>query len=131
MEREKIIDMDVFKCSLHIIVTEDANDSVDSRGLRAYVGERPGVDMMKNCDGFVFQKEQSDYCVVLSPNIGLGVIAHESVHAVGRIFRDRGVIADYDNDEVFAYCVGWLSDIIAKEVEESCNSFCHEDGKEG
>jgi hypothetical protein len=131
MEKERLIRLDVFKCNLRIIVTEDANDSIDSRDLRIYINDPPGADVMKGCDGFVFEEGQSDYYVILRPDVGFEVIAHESVHVIGRVFRGRGAKADYDNDELFAYHVGWIAGIIAGEVEEASNSFKDENNKEG
>jgi hypothetical protein len=131
MEKEKIIKSDVFKCDLHIIVTEDANDSIDSRNLRIYADFAPGEDVMKDTDGFVFRSEISDYYVILPPNVGFDTIAHESVHIIGRVFRDRDARADYNNDELFAYHVGWIAGIIAEEVEEAYNAFSDEDKSKG
>jgi hypothetical protein len=131
METEKKIRLDVFLCNIHVVVTESPNESVDRRKLRRYAEDEPGEDFMKNCDGFVFQKERSDYYVCLSPNVGFDVIAHESVHVIGRIFRDRGVEADYHNDELFAYHVGWIAGIMAVEVEKAFNTFSHEDDTKG
>jgi hypothetical protein len=127
MEKERIIKLDVFKCDIHIVVTEDANKSIDERGLRAWVGDSPDADLMKRCDGIVFQKNKSDYYVLLSPNIGVDAMAHEAVHVVGRVFRDRMQEADYDNDEIFAYYVGWITGIIADEVGAAYALFVSED----
>lgn len=39
-------------------------------------------------------------------------IAHESVHAALEIFNDLGCNVDADNQEPFAYLVGWIADCI-------------------
>jgi hypothetical protein len=36
-----------------------------------------------------------------------------------RIFRDRGQLADYENDEVFAYFVGWIAGEIAGFIKKA------------
>jgi len=36
------------------------------------------------------------------------VIAHETVHLVNLIFKDRGVYLDLENDEPQAYLTGWV-----------------------
>lgn len=36
------------------------------------------------------------------------VIAHECLHTVNQIFKDRGIILDPDNDEPQCYLLGWL-----------------------
>jgi hypothetical protein len=85
------------------------NKCVDDKRLRLYCSESPDEDLSKDCKGLVFQKGKTDYYVVLMPDATCGAIAHESVHLIGRIFRDRGQEADYGNDEVFAYFVGWMT----------------------
>jgi hypothetical protein len=115
--------MDIFLCDIHIIVTKDANKSVDARGLRVYAESELNEDLTKECDGFVFQKKCSGYYVLLSPNAGFNTIAHETVHIIGYVFKDRGVKANYDNDELFAYYVGWIAEIMAGEMEEANKLF--------
>lgn len=39
-------------------------------------------------------------------------VTHESVHAAMDIFRDIGADIDTDNQEPFAYLVGWIADCI-------------------
>jgi hypothetical protein len=112
MVKEKKIRLDMFLCDIHIIITDDPNKCVDDMRLRQYCSDSPEEDLAKVCDGFVFQKNKSDYYVMLPPVALFGTIAHESVHLIGRIFRDRGQDADYGNDEVFAYFVGWIAGII-------------------
>jgi hypothetical protein len=109
----------MFLCDIHIIVTDNQNKCVDNMQLRQYCSDLQDEDLAKGCDGFVFQKNKSDYYVILPPAALLGTIAHESVHLIGRIFRDREQIADYGNDEVFAYFVGWIAGEITKVTERS------------
>ncbi|MDR0682644.1 MAG: hypothetical protein LBG15_12495 [Dysgonamonadaceae bacterium] len=109
MTKEKKIKLDVFLCNIHIIITDDPNKCVDNRRIRQYCSDSPDEDLSKNCDGIVFQKSKFDYYTILPPYAEYGSVCHESVHLIGRIFRDRGQIADYKNDEVFAYYVGWIA----------------------
>jgi hypothetical protein len=127
-EREKKIELDVFLCDLHVVVTENPKASFDARGLHRSLGEFP--DELNDSNGFVFSKGRSDYYVFLPPRTGFGTIAHEAVHVIGRIFRDRGVQADYENDEIFAYFVGWIVGIMAEEIEKASHSFPHENDTE-
>ena len=46
-----------------------------------------------------------------------GDIAHESTHVAFETFRDIGGIADEDNQEPFAYLVGW----VAKQIKGVLN----------
>jgi hypothetical protein len=118
MTKEKKIKLDMFLCDIHVIITDDPNKCVKDKGLQAYCLCSLEEDLAKNCDGFVFQKDKTDYYVVLPPNISCGTLSHESVHVIGKIFKDRGQIADYGNDEVFAYFVGWISDEISAFITD-------------
>jgi hypothetical protein len=123
MTKEKRIKLNVFLCDIHIIITDDPNKCVDDKRIRPYCQDSPDGDLSKNCDGFVFQKGKSDYFVMLSPNATCNVISHESVHVAGRIFNDRGQTADYGNDEIFAYYVGWIAGEISDYLSRVYNSF--------
>jgi hypothetical protein len=123
MYKEKKIKLDVFLCDIHIIITDDPNKCVDDKRIRQYCSDSTNEDLSKDCDGLVFQKDKSDYYVILPPNAEYGVVCHESVHLIGRIFRDRGQIADYGNDEVFAYYVGWIAGEICDYINRVYNCF--------
>lgn len=43
-----------------------------------------------------------------------GVIAHESVHIVNFVFDNIGAKQDFNNDEPYAYLVGWVTDQVYK-----------------
>jgi hypothetical protein len=126
MTKEKKIKLDVFLCNIHIIITEDPNKYVDDKRIRQYCTDNPDEDLSKNCDGMVFQKSKFDYYVMLPPDVEYGPVCHESVHLIGRIFSDRGQIADYKNDEIFAYYVGWIAGEICDYVRKVYSCF---DGK--
>lgn len=57
------------------------------------------------------------FLVWLYNNINTDVIAHESTHVAFETFRDIGGIADEDNQEPFAYLVGW----VAKQIKNALN----------
>lgn len=42
------------------------------------------------------------------------IIAHECVHLVNKLFKDRGQKLDIENDEAQAYMTGWFFDQIEK-----------------
>ncbi|MDR1221757.1 MAG: hypothetical protein LBL07_02605 [Tannerella sp.] len=123
MTKEKKIKLDVFLCDIHIIITDNPNKYVDEKRIRQYCSDTPDEDLEKNCDGIVFHKGKSDYYVMLPPTVDLGVIAHESVHLIGRIFHDRGQLADYGNDEVYAYYVGWITREINSYIDRIYSYF--------
>jgi hypothetical protein len=123
MTKEKKIKLDVFLCDIHIIITDNPNKYVDEKRIRQYCSDLPDEDLEKDCDGLVFQKEKSDYYVILTPTVDLGAIAHESVHLIGRIFHDMGQLADYGNDEVYAYYVGWITGEINSYIDRIYSYF--------
>jgi hypothetical protein len=43
-----------------------------------------------------------------------GTVTHESIHAANMIANDRGVIADFNNDEPLAYLSEWIADEVYK-----------------
>lgn len=50
------------------------------------------------------------------------VIAHESVHAAMGIYGYVGAEVDLDNQEPFAYLVGWIADCIwQSKIGKACN----------
>lgn len=73
-------------------------------------------DNTEGLEALVVSKDGEQYYVILNTNPIFASIAHESVHCIGRIFHDRGQKADFLNDELFAYHVGWLSENIYELV---------------
>ncbi len=68
-------------------------------------------------------KGSQGFFVFLNPNntrskVTRGVVAHEAVHAANFILEDRGVIADFVNDEPQAYLMGWIVDQIYKTFDK-------------
>lgn len=59
-------------------------------------------------------KEHTEYIASFIEKPTNKIIAHESIHLVNKIFRDRGIKIDYGNDEPQAYFMGW----IFKEIEQ-------------
>jgi len=51
-------------------------------------------------------------------NITQGVIAHEAVHVVNRLFHHLGIYTEELNDEHQAYLVGWVVDEMNKFLKE-------------
>lgn len=50
------------------------------------------------------------------------VVAHESTHAAMKIYEYVGAEVDMDNQEPFAYLVGWIADCIwQSKIGKACN----------
>jgi hypothetical protein len=106
----KTVNMQVFGCDILLCVTEHPNEFIDKSGLRLYCSpDDPEENLEKGLSGFVFSKQKGDYYLVVPPHVNVDCAVHECVHVIDRIFRDRGQEADYENDEVYAYYVGWLA----------------------
>lgn len=95
----------------------------ENKRLLRYCLDFADEDLSKTCDGLVFRKDNSDYYVMLPPDTKFGTVCHESVHLIGKIFRDRGQRADYGNDEIFACYTGWIADEIVAYINKVYNCF--------
>lgn len=115
----KKLHLDVFAADIHIVVTETPDVYIDKSKLRDWCSPgEPHENLSQNCGGFCFNKEQSDYYIVIPPTATLNIAVHETVHCIDRLFDNRGQDADYSNDEVYAYYVGWLSQIVVDWLNE-------------
>jgi hypothetical protein len=61
-----------------------------------------------------------DWWVIFNSKRKLTVdtIAHEALHISRMILHNRGVDFDPENDEPYAYMVGWVSDVIYKTLKQ-------------
>lgn len=63
--------------------------------------------------------EYGVYSVLLRPSANPRVVAHESVHIVNAIFKDVYIKLDIDNDEPYAYMLGW----VVEKIHNSLNKY--------
>lgn len=75
--------------------------------------EKYGLGGHKPYDAVAFEHDRKNgwtrYFIVVRTKCKPRAIAHEVVHIVNSILRDRGVKLDYDNDEAQAYLTGWIT----------------------
>ena len=116
IDLEELFHYSVFGTTIVCIITEDANKSLENRKIDQYARAFKNEDLSINCDGFVFEA-QYNYYIVLKPKCTNGTIAHECSHAIGRMFADRGIKADYNNDEMFCYFLGNIVDAVSLLVK--------------
>lgn len=95
--------------------------------------ERDGEEIvLKNEEGYesactvfpyVKLKENGKYgyLVCIQSRLSAGDVAHESVHVATEIFREIGAIHTPDNQEPFAYLVGWIADCIQQVITGKFN----------
>jgi hypothetical protein len=106
------IDIPIYFGYLVIIFTDDVKAVSDKHGLGLEEQFYPAfVQGNRNKAGvsqywMVFDKKHIDHTIV----------AHEVVHCANWIFLDRRITIDPDNDEPYAYLVGWITSRIYKEV---------------
>lgn len=113
------MELNVFGCVIHICVTEDPDKFVTDSNLRLYCSpENPEEKLGETLSGFMFNKGVSNYYIVIPSEVKAGTAVHECVHCIGRIFGDRGQKADFANDEVYAYYVGWISQTVFNFLAE-------------
>lgn len=60
------------------------------------------------------KKGVTDYYLVFHSNASHSEIAHEALHIVNWIFKDRYIELDLINDEPGAYLLGWVIDQVYK-----------------
>lgn len=75
--------------------------------VRAYTKENIGDNFDANAMGGVWRNDRI-YCCGLCPDCKAPEIAHEALHITNRILSDRGVIADFENDEAQTYLMTFL-----------------------
>lgn len=63
------------------------------------------------CEWEVIEKKSNihGFLVWIDKNVSFNAIVHESTHVAFETFRDIGGIADEDNQEPFAYLIGWIA----------------------
>lgn len=74
----------------------------------------------KDCLAFAFKWEwkKPGYYVVITKN-QIDVIAHEAVHIVNMVFKDKCISLDLTNDEPQAYLTGWIVKKIIKTINNA------------
>jgi hypothetical protein len=80
--------------------------------IALYDDERNEADCTVICDVILKETEECGYLVYIQSDLSIGQIAHEAVHVAVGLFKDIGAYLDPDNQEPFAYLVGWIADCI-------------------
>lgn len=61
-----------------------------------------------------YPKGKKKVILFIRKNASAGVVAHEAVHISNYIFKRIDATLDIDNDEPYAYLLGWIVDCITK-----------------
>jgi len=113
--------LEIFDAYIHIVVTEHPNEYIDKSKLRVWTGDNPDHNYEKYCDGLCISKGNSDFYIIVPPDVTLNVAVHETCHATNKVFASRGQIAYFVNDEIYCYYIGWLSQKVADHINEAYN----------
>lgn len=62
------------------------------------------------------ENDKYGYLVCVQSHLSVGDIAHEYVHVATELFSEIGAIHTPDNQEPFAYLVGWIADCIHQVI---------------
>jgi hypothetical protein len=91
---------------------------VDATGLSKYIKDEFGKDIDFGLERFggkslvIVGKRHTTYLVALKHWRGTAddhaCLAHECLHTANNVLQDRGVHADWENDEAQAYLCGYL-----------------------
>lgn len=96
-----------------LIVLQDKDDK---RIAKEY--NLVGTEIMAACTFTSYSKDgHTEYIMAFFGKTSPSIIAHEAVHTVNGIFRDRGIQLDANNDEPQAYLLGWIVDKCHKTLK--------------
>ena len=113
--------MDIYPRTLYIVKGKDKKKVIQDNFMA-----RNGDDLIFDddtttdaCVWSVIEKNRNThgFLVWICRHADTDEIAHESTHVAFETFRDIGGVADEDNQEPFAYLVGW----IAKQIKNALN----------
>ena len=107
--RKTTIEIPIYQCKLTIILDKDLS-YVTKKYKTIDLSDYGAVTMRT-------PNKHSEYIIAFEYIEG-SIIAHEIVHLVNYIFKDRGVKLDIKNDESQAYLTGWLF----KEIDKFLNN---------
>jgi hypothetical protein len=115
------IHMGIYPRTLFIVKGKDKRKVIQNNFT-----DRKGNDLVFSDDNTsdacvweVIEKSNHKYgfLIWLYGDASVEAIAHESTHIAFETFRDIGGLADEDNQEPFAYLVGW----VAKQIKNALN----------
>lgn len=114
--RKKSIEIPIYYGNFHIILCDSLEDVWSRYDL---TGDPSGWEAV------AFWKTRKtgykDYFVAFTPSCTLKTVVHECVHIVNKVFRDRGIELDVNNDEPQAYFTGWVFDQAYKFLNKTIN----------
>lgn len=119
---KKVIPIPIYRGRFIIILTDDKEELRKKTGFGDYT--------LGSFEEYIFAHHVfSDYNgwqgyhVVLNPNyeykdISPGVVAHECLHFVLELFKERGIEPDVDNPEPATYLLEWAVEEVHKFMDQ-------------
>ena len=98
---KKIIKIPIYFGRLHIVQEETLN----------IIGQKYDIEA-SDCAAFAHkiskENKMTQYLMAFTYNCTPTMIAHEALHVVGMIYKDRGIEFNKYNDENQCYLLGWI-----------------------
>lgn len=106
------IPIPIYYGTLRIVITDSFKEATKTLNIdcQCYDPDTFGafVNISSNGNGLDF------FTVFFKPTLDHQLIAHEVVHLVNGIYRERHMNLDKENDEPQAYLTGWVTEQIYK-----------------
>lgn len=111
MFREKTINLDLFKFSVLIHLTDDLDDAINrfdviAPDALAFCSQTDAVNIVVAFD-------------IFHDDFNVGVVAHEALHAVNYMLKKLNYINYMDNDEVPCYMLEYITNEIYDFINET------------
>ena len=71
-----------------------------------FVFEKSGMDAVSMSD--LDENEVTAYIIAVKENVSASSVAHEALHVVNYMMKDRDMVPDLNNDEWQCYVLGWI-----------------------
>jgi hypothetical protein len=114
----KKIRVGAFSTDVIVVVSDDPSPFLTKKKLYGWDDVEEGANPFdEGKAGSCIFRKRSIY-MIIPTWVSAATIAHECVHAVSYTLSWIGDKHDYDNDEVFAYHVGWLVGEVVDFVEK-------------
>lgn len=88
--------------TLEIIISEDFDKAMEKYNVVNNSNFKINDD-----EAFVTYQNDKIY-LFIREDVSAGIIAHESVHVCNYVFQGANIRLDIDNDEPYAYLMGWV-----------------------
>ena len=100
--RKKTMPLPVYCGKLTIYESTDLNEVAKKVGANKKAGGYHAFFTYK-----VHKNKDVEYVLAFQPNPKESTVAHECVHMVNEVFMDHNIRLDPENDEPYAYFMGW------------------------